>query len=104
MVAQPTVLAINAGSASVKSALFTFEASPRPLQRAVAEPDASQVQDLLMVADRLADTRLTAIGHRIVHGGGPLSRAFKKRESSLALNPNRIALRTSSTLPRACSE
>ena len=69
-VAQPTVLAINAGSASVKSALFTFEANPRPLQRAAAEPDAaSQVQDLLMVANRSPDTRLTAIGHRIVHGG-----------------------------------
>src|SRR6266705_5929427 len=47
VVSQTTVLAINAGSASVKSALFTFEANPRPLQRAVAEPDASQVQDLL---------------------------------------------------------
>jgi len=63
------VLAINAGSASVKSAVFTFEASPRPLQRAVAEPGASQAQDLLVVANRPADTRLTAIGHRIVHGG-----------------------------------
>jgi acetate kinase len=70
MVAQPTVLAINAGSATVKSALFTFEASPRPLQRAAVEPDApSHAQDLLTVANRPADTRLTAIGHRIVHGG-----------------------------------
>jgi acetate kinase len=67
---QSTVLAINAGSASVKSALFTFEANPRSLQRAAVEPDVtSHVQDLLMVAEQSGDTRLTAIGHRIVHGG-----------------------------------
>jgi acetate kinase len=70
VVAQPTVLAINAGSASVKSALFTFEANPRPLQRAAAEPDAgSLVQDLLRVPNQAPDTQLTAIGYRIVHGG-----------------------------------
>jgi acetate kinase len=68
--AQPTVLAINAGSASVKSALFTFEAHPRQLQRAATESGAtSHVQDLLLAANGPADTQLTAIGHRIVHGG-----------------------------------
>jgi acetate kinase len=70
VVTQPTVLAINAGSASVKSGLFTFEAKPQPLQRALAEPDAtSLVQDLLGVPAQSPDTRLTAIGYRIVHGG-----------------------------------
>jgi acetate kinase len=44
----PAVLAINAGSASLKSALFTFEPRPRLLDRDVAGgAGESRVQDLL---------------------------------------------------------
>ncbi len=66
-----TVLVINAGSGTLKSAVFTFEAEPRLLNRRVTTGDvARRAKDLL--ADHDADGRdgtLAAIGHRIVHGG-----------------------------------
>jgi acetate kinase len=64
-------LAINAGSSSVKCALFTFETSPRPLARETFDGPASSSPPRLMAwIDRHAQAfPLCAIGHRIVHGG-----------------------------------
>ena len=66
-----TVLAINAGSSSVKCACFTFEADPRPLLRETLDGAAlSCIPRLLAWTDLHAgDGTLAAIGHRIVHGG-----------------------------------
>jgi acetate kinase len=66
-----SVLAINAGSSTVKCALFTFAAAPRVLRRETTETTgASRAAGLLEWVDRhTGDTRLAAIGHRIVHGG-----------------------------------
>lgn len=65
------VLAINAGSASLKSALFTFERRPRLRDRDVAsDAGESRVHDLLQrIASQRRDRALAAVGHRIVHGG-----------------------------------
>jgi acetate kinase len=66
-----TVLAINAGSASLKSALFTFESHPRLITRDVTTTrDGSGVRDLVRrLSMQRRDAPLVAIGHRIVHGG-----------------------------------
>jgi acetate kinase len=66
-----TVLAINAGSSSVKCALFTFETRPQSLARDTIEGvGASGLPSLLdWVETHTRDTSLAAIGHRIVHGG-----------------------------------
>ena len=66
-----SVLAINAGSSTVKCALFTFAAEPRVLRRETTETTgASRASGLLEWVDsHTGDTRLAAIGHRIVHGG-----------------------------------
>ena len=66
-----SVLAINAGSSTVKCALFTFAAEPRVLRRETTETTgASHASGLLdWVDSHTGDTRLAAIGHRIVHGG-----------------------------------
>jgi acetate kinase len=66
-----SVLAINAGSSTVKCALFTFAAEPRLLRRETTETTgSSRAPGLLEWVDRhTGDTRLAAIGHRIVHGG-----------------------------------
>jgi acetate kinase len=68
---QPAVFVVNAGSSSVKSALFTFEARPRLLARDVTGgSEQSHVRDLLArIALRQRDAPLAAIGHRLVHGG-----------------------------------
>jgi acetate kinase len=68
---RPSVLAINVGSATLKCALFTFDARPHPLVREAIESTASSgVPRLLEWIDaHTRDTPLVAIGHRIVHGG-----------------------------------
>jgi acetate kinase len=65
------MLAVNAGSSSVKCALFTFEAEPRPLVRETIEGvGTSCVPRLIEWLDRQSPrVPLTAIGHRVVHGG-----------------------------------
>jgi acetate kinase len=67
----PCVLAVNGGSATVKSALFTFGAAPRALVRETIQKNGTtQAAGLVDWIDR--QTRaidLVAIGHRIVHGG-----------------------------------
>jgi len=70
MIARAT-LAINAGSSTVKCALFTFETEPRSLARGTIEGvGPSCVPRLLAWMDTHAKNgAITAIGHRVVHGG-----------------------------------
>jgi acetate kinase len=66
-----TVLAVNAGSGTLKSALFTFDAEPRALRRSLASGEANRGADALLseFEQPIRDGTLAAIGHRIVHGG-----------------------------------
>jgi len=67
----PAVLALNRGSSSIKRALFTFEAVPRPLER--SSVDANERAGLAGLVEWIASERrerhLVGIGHRVVHGG-----------------------------------
>jgi acetate kinase len=67
----PTVLVINAGSGTLKSAMFTYGAEPRALHRSITTSDAThRVQDLLAEHQAAVGSgTLAAIGHRLVHGG-----------------------------------
>jgi acetate kinase len=69
--AEPTVLAINAGSSSVKCALFTFQSDPQTLLRETLDgPGSLCVPHLLDWVDaHVPNSSLAAVGHRIVHGG-----------------------------------
>lgn len=64
-------LAINAGSSSVKCAIFTFEAEPQLVARGTLDGQAqSRLPGLLEWVDaQMPGKSLVAIGHRIVHGG-----------------------------------
>jgi acetate kinase len=60
-----SVLAVNAGSSTVKWALFTLEPSPALLHR-----DAGTTDDALdRILEQCRDADLAAAGHRVVHGG-----------------------------------
>jgi acetate kinase len=65
------VLAVNVGSSSLKCALFTNEADPRPIARETFDGVTSScLPRLLDWIDRQEQqVALAAIGHRIVHGG-----------------------------------
>jgi len=65
------VLAINAGSSSVKCALYTFEKDPQRLAHETIERPASAAMAPLVdwIAKHTGGTPLQAIGHRVVHGG-----------------------------------
>ena len=67
----PSVLAINAGSATVKCALFTLDAEPRALLRgAIEQTGSSRAPRVLEWVDtHTGRAHLAAVGHRIVHGG-----------------------------------
>jgi acetate kinase len=69
-VATRTVLVINAGSSSVKSALFTLAEPPQALARETIDTsgDGSYLPRVLQWVDSHAGS-LAGIGHRIVHGG-----------------------------------
>ena len=73
------VLALNAGSSSVKHALFDIGGDGAPAERArgetMAEDGASLPLSLTALAHHLETEhgRIVAIGHRIVHGGGQFS-------------------------------
>ncbi|MEJ0043306.1 MAG: acetate/propionate family kinase [Rhizomicrobium sp.] len=97
MPANPLVLTINGGSSSIKFALFAADESPRRIlegaierigqqdatfrvngptpadgfSRVVIAPDHAVAVDALMdwVAERAEHDPLTAVGHRVVHGG-----------------------------------
>jgi acetate kinase len=66
-----TTLAINAGSSSVKCALFTFDPAPHLIARETIEGVGSScVPQLLAWVDaHTPDAPPVATGHRIVHGG-----------------------------------
>jgi acetate kinase len=66
------VLTINAGSSSVKCALFSMDVEPRALARATIEHTAIDALPRLfewIAAGTSGGVSLSAIGHRIVHGG-----------------------------------
>jgi acetate kinase len=73
------ILALNAGSSSVKFGLFTLDADANltevqrgEIDAAIADPSApkQKLADFLeTVQDKLGDHALAAVGHRIVHGG-----------------------------------
>jgi acetate kinase len=64
-------LAINAGSSSVKSALFTFEREPQLVARTSIEATGASAAPRLLewVESTAGGMTLAAVGHRVVHGG-----------------------------------
>lgn len=70
------MLAINAGSSSLKSALFTFEAESRPIVRETFDGAVSSCIPRLLgwIDQQTRQVSLAAIGHRIVHGGSEYDR------------------------------
>src|SRR5262249_22090173 len=64
-------LAINAGSSSVKCALFTFDAEPRSVARETIHGVGSSCLPRLLewLDAHVRGDSVVAIGHRIVHGG-----------------------------------
>lgn len=69
----PLILALNAGSSSLK--FGAFEVTGAGLETIVAgtiEGDPADAALLDQIAAKLGDRRLAAIGHRIVHGGPAL--------------------------------
>ncbi|MEI9898101.1 MAG: hypothetical protein WDN28_30645 [Chthoniobacter sp.] len=94
---QPRVLTINGGSSSIKFALFEIGDSPRRIlggeierigqpqttlhvkglketdnfSQPVTAPDHAAAMDVLMkgIEERSGPEPLTAVGHRVVHGG-----------------------------------
>jgi acetate kinase len=66
-----TLLAINAGSSTIKCALFAAEDSPRCLVRETLQGAGAAVLPRLVdwIAGHADRATLVAIGHRVVHGG-----------------------------------
>ncbi len=68
-----TVLTLNAGSSSIKYALFDEAAHPAALRSGLLEGlgvgGASHAQALAGLLQQLGGETLTAVGHRVVHGG-----------------------------------
>lgn len=97
--AERAVLAINAGSSSVKCALFTLDARPQPLARDTVEGAGSSCVPQLLdwVDSHTRGVSLAAVGHRIVHGGPlyrdpqPITPAFLETLTRLiAFAPNHL--------------
>ena len=65
------VAALNAGSSSIKFALFSADAAPEEIMRGQIEHVTHADGDALLreLESHLDGRRLVAIGHRIVHGG-----------------------------------
>jgi acetate kinase len=65
------IVALNAGSSSIKFGLCTADAEPGLIGKGEIEHDAAADAEALVktVEDRLAGRKLLAVGHRIVHGG-----------------------------------
>ena len=65
------VVSINAGSSSVKGALFTFDDEPRLLARETVEGTGRRGAPPLLrwIEAQTRGRSLRAIGHRVVHGG-----------------------------------
>lgn len=68
----PLLLTVNAGSGTIKTALFSFGAEPREIARSsapAADPSTAIGKVLAAAKEAAQNGSLTAIGHRIVHGG-----------------------------------
>jgi acetate kinase len=65
------VLAINAGSSTVKCALFSFEPQPHSMARETLEAAGSSRAPAVLawLNEHTTEASIAAIGHRIVHGG-----------------------------------
>jgi acetate kinase len=65
------VLALNAGSSSVKCALFTHDAAPRLIARETLESAGSSTLPRLLawIDEHSTREQIVAVGHRVVHGG-----------------------------------
>ena len=63
------VLAINAGSSSLKFAVFRAGEPPEVVRRGKIERAAAAIDVFDSLAAQGATTRLAGIGHRLVHGG-----------------------------------
>ena len=65
------MLALNAGSSSVKCALFTHDAAPRLIARETLEGAGSSTLPRLLawIDEHSTRERIVAVGHRVVHGG-----------------------------------
>jgi acetate kinase len=94
-----TTLAVNAGSSSVKGALFTFDAAPRALARVAIDITGEEAAERLhaWVREHAGGAPLSAIGHRIVHGGPvhrdpqPITPAFvDELRQLIAFAPNHL--------------
>jgi acetate kinase len=74
------ILCLNAGSSSLKLARFTAERPPRRIQSAAAERIGAggardHVEALRQLLAGHGDLAVSAVGHRVVHGGAHLDRA-----------------------------
>jgi acetate kinase len=65
------LLTLNGGSSTLKAAVFTFEAEPQQIARQSIEGTGMACVPRLQewLATSAADLEITAVGHRIVHGG-----------------------------------
>jgi acetate kinase len=113
--ATPHILTINGGSSSIKFAMFEVGDSLRRIleggleriglpeailrvkglnqadnfSRPVAAPDHTAAVDLLMdwIEERSGRDALTAVGHRMVHGGPKYSQPQRKRPKAGSSSP-----------------
>jgi acetate kinase len=65
------IVALNAGSSSIKFGLYTAAAEPEEIGKGEIEQDTAADAEALLetIEKRLAGRPLAAVGHRIVHGG-----------------------------------
>lgn len=63
------ILAVNAGSSSVKFAVYTADPTPRELSRGKIERVASPQDVLAALEAQGALSEVAGVGHRLVHGG-----------------------------------
>jgi acetate kinase len=97
-----SILSVNAGSSSLKVALFTAERPPRRLRALSAERigkggPRDHVAALGTLLASLDMAEVSAVGHRLVHGGPRLDRAMRIDQPVLdelkqlsALDPNHL--------------
>ncbi len=83
------VLAINAGSSSLKFALFTLDAAPAlvssgVISRGGTTPEAAIDHIFTAIDGQLGDRALAGIVHRVVHGGERFTRAHRVSATVLA--------------------
>jgi acetate kinase len=69
--AEAAIVALNAGSSSLKYGIYAARVEPRPIARGeIGHDTAGDAEALIAEIDKRLDGRpLAAVGHRIVHGG-----------------------------------